>query len=104
MGDEMCSDSVFNNTDVLSFQSTLAIQKSKKNTIRKIRIYLKIAKNAVFLSPVNPVFLFREGSGLVEIYCIFLYCVPKTLVRKLLVEKLLVSEFGMTRSLIIPKY
>lgn len=42
----------------------------------------------VFL-PVNPVLLFREGSGLVEIYCIFLNCDSKTLVRKLLVEKIL---------------
>lgn len=35
MGAEMCRDSVFNNTDVLSFQSTLAIQKRRKHIVRK---------------------------------------------------------------------
>ena len=40
MGDEMYSDSFFNNTDVLGFQSTLAIQKSRKNTMREKSEYI----------------------------------------------------------------
>lgn len=51
MGAETCRDSVFNNTDVLSFQSTLAIQKRRKHIVRKIKIYLEITTKKVPLFP-----------------------------------------------------
>lgn len=50
IGAEMCSDSIFLNISVLSVQSTLAIQKSKKNTVRKIRMFLMITIKFTFFS------------------------------------------------------
>lgn len=102
MGPETCSDSVFLNASVLSFLSTLAIQNSKKNTVRKIRIFLTMKKVHFFALWIVGLLFSKELEQL-KIYLIFLYSVPETLVQKLLVKNLLLSQFTMTQSLVTPK-